>query len=190
MKERELPEATIAAVNLAERVDLAERIESVKAGLFGAGTGGVVFGATTLANGWWLAPHLMPVHPSTILVPTLDLLFSGAIAALSGFLFGVTYRYIIRQDQNPHLRSGAVLAFGLVRALAIVEGRLQESPALLPLVILGGESLILFAGVRLVLDQALAAKWLKPFGSLSATNTAPASVLQSNSYSVKTSNSG
>ncbi|XGV95151.1 MAG: hypothetical protein ACAF41_20680 [Leptolyngbya sp. BL-A-14] len=183
MKERELPEAAIATV------DLAERIESVKAGLLGAGTGGVVFGAIALVNEWWLVPRLTPL---TLTIPThtWTALISGAIAALSGFLFGVTYRYIIRQDQNPHLRSGAVLAFGLVRALALVEGRLQESPALLPLLILGGESLILFAGVRLVLDQALAAKWIKPFGSLSATNTAPTSVLQSNSYSVKTSNSG
>lgn len=181
MEERNVSEATIATV------DLAERIESVKAGLFGAGAGGVVFGATTFVNGWWLAPRLIPVQPSTIPTDTWALLLGGTIAALSGFLFGVTYRYVIRQDQNPHLRSGAGLAFGLVRALALVEGRLHEPIAVLPLVVLGGESLVLFAGVRLMLDHALTARWIKPFGSSPA---AAPSTMPSNSYSAKTSNSG
>jgi hypothetical protein len=65
-----------------------------------------------------------------------------------------------------------VLAFGLVRGLALVEGTLHEPiallpSALLPLVLLGAESLLLFAGTRLVLDSALADGWLKPFGALS-----------------------
>jgi hypothetical protein len=85
---------------------------------------------------------------------------------LSGFLFGVTYRYIIRRDQNSHLRDGAVLAFALVRAGGYGDGLtdwLQQGP-LLALFVL--ESIIGFAVARSGLDLALARQWLRPFSSI------------------------
>ena len=80
---------------------------------------------------------------------------SGAIALISGFLFGVTYRYIIRQDQNSHLKSGAVLAFALIRGLAWVDAMDWSLSEILGLVLPVGESVVLFAIAQLALDQAL-----------------------------------
>jgi len=86
-----------------------------------------------------------------------------AIAALTGFLFAVTYRYIIRDDPSSHLRSGAVLAFGLVRGMAQVNTAwLLRGDGFMLLVLLG-ESLALMAIARLVLDLSLSQGWLKPF---------------------------
>jgi hypothetical protein len=152
------------------KIDLAERIESVKAGLLGALAACSMFGALVLVNHWLLIPRVAQLAPLQIATP-FTVLTSSTIAALSGFLFGITYRYIIRQDQNPHLNSGAVLAFGLVRGLTQAEGKLDEAIALLPLVILGAESVLLFAGTRLVLDWVLRQGWVKPFGALTGALT-------------------
>ena len=85
-----------------------------------------------------------------------------AIGAVSGFLFGVTYRYVIRGDRNSHLNDGAVLAFGLVRGLAVVEQNLVLSE-LLSVLFLVTQSIVCFAIARLVLDLAIARKLIKPF---------------------------
>lgn len=89
------------------------------------------------------------------------------IAAIAGFLFGVTYRYIVRQDSNAHLRDGAVLAFGLVRGLAQVDLGLTLGLSLITLAIFSGESLLLFALVRLGLDRMLHSGLIQPFGTMS-----------------------
>ncbi|MDJ0636429.1 MAG: hypothetical protein QNJ34_24845, partial [Xenococcaceae cyanobacterium MO_188.B29] len=83
----------------------------------------------------------------------------GGIAWISGFLFGVTYRYIIRGDRNSHLNDGAVLAFGLVRGLALLEETTVLSSGSILLI----ESVICFALARLSLDLALKYKLIKPF---------------------------
>ena len=137
-----------------------ERIESVKAGVVGAAA-------------FSLAELVFSLASSTIIYLTLEStldriifdwawLISLGISAVSGFLFGVTYRYIIRDDRNSHLNDGAVLAFGLVRGLALVEGQLNLSE----LLSLGGliaQSIICFAIARLILDLAIARKLVKPF---------------------------
>ena len=155
---------------LTGEIDLAERLESVKAGLVGALAATTMFGALVLVNRWLLIPRVVQLAPLQF-EAAFTVLTSGAIAALSGFLFGITYRYIIRQDKNPHLNSGAVLAFGLVRGFTQAESKL-ETIALLPLVILGAESVLLFAGARLVLDWTLFQGWVKPFGALTIVNSA------------------
>ena len=129
-----------------------ERIESVKAGIVGAGA----FSITELI-----------VLFAEIIIPVLTLNPSGtiidiAIGAISGFLFGVTYRYIIRGDRNSHLNDGAVLAFGLVRGLALVERDITSSE-LLSILFLIISSVVCFAIARLVLDLAIAGKFIKPF---------------------------
>ena len=182
MERDELTEAAITPLSGdtygSTETSLAERLESVKAGLVGALTASVIFGALVLAHRW-LSLRFAQFAAWSFGADSSRLLIGGAIAALSGFLFAITYRYIIRQDQNPHLKDGAVLAFGLVRGLALVEGTLHEPiallpSALLPLILLGAESLLLFSGTRLVLDSALADGWLKPFGALSSTVDAAA----------------
>jgi hypothetical protein len=82
----------------------------------------------------------------------IDGLLRLAIAAMSGFLFAVTYRYIIRNDDNSHLKDGAVLAFGIVRCLALWEGNSHWQEEFYSLTILSGESIFGFALVRFCLD--------------------------------------
>lgn len=176
-EDNEPTDATIAPLSATTtasiEITLAERLESVKAGLLGALTASLVFGVLLLVHGW-LSLRFAPLAALSLGVNSWMVLVSVVIAAISGFLFGITYRYIIRQDPNPHLKAGAVLAFGLVRGLAQAEGKLDESIALLPLVSLGVESVLLFAGVRMVLDWTLFQGWLKPFGTLTILNRASA----------------
>ena len=88
-----------------------------------------------------------------------DLALRLAIAFSSGFLFGVTYRYIIRGDRNNHLQEGAILAFGLVRGFALIEGT-----AITPMwLLLIGESILSFAIASFSLNLAIKLKLLKPF---------------------------
>ncbi|USR89843.1 hypothetical protein NEA10_13355 [Phormidium yuhuli AB48] len=91
-----------------------------------------------------------------------DLTLRLGIVALSGFLFGVTYRYAVRGDSNPHLKSGVIGAFGLVRGLAQLEGLdIPEQVTAIALLSLF-ESLGLFGIAGLGLDVALKRQWVKP----------------------------
>jgi hypothetical protein len=140
-----------------------ERWESLKAGGIGAIAAGILFALFTLINRRWL---LIPTHSGQHLHPApieITIAVSGAIAILSGFLFAVTYRYVIRQDPNVHLKSGAVAAFGLVRGLAQLDLGWQNGVASLPLLALMLESVGLFVGVRMALDWAIAHSKVKPF---------------------------
>jgi hypothetical protein len=132
----------------------AERIESIKAGMLTATSFGAVYGVVLAVN-----RSILAVETSI----DLDWFFKVAIALLSGFLFGVTYRYIVRSDRNSHLKDGAVLAFGLVRGLATVEvsANLWQNMWLLGLI--SFESLFGFAIARFTLDFALERAWIKPF---------------------------
>ncbi|MBW4518534.1 MAG: hypothetical protein KME16_02210 [Scytolyngbya sp. HA4215-MV1] len=150
----------------------AERVESLKAGSLAALLAALFFGVTLMGNPLlikWLMPLLMGQMAGSssgwAAMSDLQLLTSEAIAGFSGFLFGVTYRYILRQDQNPHLKSGAILAFGLVRGLAQVDRVLVDQQSLLPCAILGLESILLFMVARVGLDTALQQGWIKPFAS-------------------------
>ena len=83
-------------------VDL-ERIESGKAAAISGAVG-------TLAS---IPVALTLVGDNNTLVETA---VSLAGVLVSCFLFGLTYRYIVRRDlENTNLKAGAVAAFGLVR---------------------------------------------------------------------------
>lgn len=85
-----------------------------------------------------------------------------AIAGISGFLFGVTYRYVVRTDQNSNLKMGAVGAFGLVRGLAQIDtGVVLKGNGWLLLILLG-ESVVLFAIAQLVLEIGFKIGGFKP----------------------------
>jgi hypothetical protein len=139
-----------------------ERIESVKVGVIAA----IAFVFADLIfivfHGSILAQQ-MTLFARLPLVLNLQMLVRIAIAWASGFLFGVTYRYIIRDDNNPHLKDGAVLAFGIVRGLALLEGKEAFSDRFWFSTILGIESIVCFAIARLTLDLAFQKKWVKPF---------------------------
>ena len=144
----------------------AERIESLKAGTLAALALLLAFGVATTGNQLLLAQHFEAIAPLQFAPSVPNQLLSGAIAGSSGFLFGVTYRYIVRRDRNPHLKSGAVLAFGLVRGLALVDVGLRSQDSLWPYAVLGVESLLMFAIARFALDAAIQGGWVKPFESM------------------------
>ncbi|WP_017721334.1 hypothetical protein [Kamptonema formosum] len=143
----------------------AERIESLKAGTLAALALLLAFGAIAAASQLLLTKRFDAL--AGVLVPPTDLKLpvSLAIAGLSGFLFGVTYRYAIRTDSNPQLKAGAVLAFGLVRGLAQLDVGLSASSDFWPFAVLGVESVLLFAAAGTALDWALARGWVRPFSS-------------------------
>lgn len=145
-----------------------ERIESVKAGIVGAGAFAIaeLVILLMLYYGCNLLPELnfsnLGIMKTVNFALNIAFWLQLIIGAVSGFLFGVTYRYVIRNDTNSHLNDGAVLAFGLVRGLALVEPNLLESE-LLSVLFLIIQSIICFMVARFVLDLALTHKFIKPF---------------------------
>lgn len=136
------------------RLSWEERMESLKAGLLSAGSIALVFPLIALLNDFLVSRY------SSVL---MNYWISGAIALFAGFLFGVTYRYIVREDENSHLKSGAVLAFGLVRGLAQVEMGIANQSALIPIVCFAIESILLFAIARFMLDWSMSNGWVQRF---------------------------
>ena len=145
-----------------------ERIESVKAGIVGAVSFTIAELTIAIAIGW--ADSIVKEYNFAQTTAIPELLLQLAIGAVSGFLFGVTYRYVIRDDRNFHLNDGAVLAFGLVRGLALIEKNLASNlvpnlvfiELLLPFLLII-QSIVCFAIARSVLDLAIARKLIKPF---------------------------
>jgi hypothetical protein len=134
--------------------DRLERIESIKAGSLGGMAAGLVYGVTILVD-----RPLAPGYSKSL----LSLGLAVAIAIVCGFLFGVTYRYIIRTDRNAHLNDGAVLAFGLVRGLAQVDVNEFELSQVWVDGLIVSKSIVMFAIARYAIDYALAANWVLPF---------------------------
>lgn len=131
------------------------RIESIKAGLIGLAAVGLTAGFTTAMSG----SLPLPLNaPDTLLSWFVNL----AVAMSSGFFFGVTYRYIVRQDDNLHLSSGAVGAFGMVRSLSIIEAIWNDSFAPILWLLIAGESFLWFAIARYTLDFAIRKNWIQP----------------------------
>ncbi|MEM8676792.1 MAG: hypothetical protein AAGF83_23510 [Cyanobacteria bacterium P01_G01_bin.67] len=137
-----------------------ERIESVKAGIFGAGA--FALSELTISIVKYSVVNLILKLDAVAISWDITWLVQLTIALVSGFLFGVTYRYIIRDDRNSHLNDGAVMAFGLVRGLALVESNLMLSE-LLSVLFLIIQSIVCFAIARYVLDLAINRKLIKPF---------------------------
>jgi hypothetical protein len=136
--------------------DKVERIESVKAGSLGGIAAGISYGLVAT-----IEQLIFPAHSQSLISLGLE----TAILIITGFLFGVTYRYVIRTDRNDHLNSGAVLAFGLVRGLAQIDvARFDLTQIWLDGFIVG-KSILLFAISRYLLDRALVANWVLPFKS-------------------------
>ena len=135
--------------------DQLERLESLKAGTVAAATLAVAFVVTTFVNDFSLSPSIF----------SFSRLFAGAIAVACGFLFGVTYRYIIREDSNIQLKAGAVMAFGCVRGLTQIEMALQSSQTILPAIVTAGESICWFALAAIALSLSIRYGWVKAFSS-------------------------
>lgn len=142
---------------------MAERLESLKAGIIAALSLFVAGIITNLVNSLVLARYFVVLDSLRVNTVNWQLVASGAIAAICGLLFGVTYRYIIREDNNPQLKAGAVLAFGLVRGLSQLDLKLYIPGSILPVVILAIESIVWFAVAAIALDWTIQLGWVKPF---------------------------
>lgn len=135
----------------------AERIESIKASSVSALIG-------TLAS--------IPI--ALVQANSIEgLLIKEGIIFISCVLFGVTYRYTVRQNlENIKLKSGVVAAFGLVRGLSQFEAELPVdfdvniifSHALDTSFMLG-ESMFVFIAAAIGLDYCMKVDLLKPFPS-------------------------
>jgi hypothetical protein len=143
----------------------AERIESAKVAIAGGLTTGLVGFAWLLTSRYLQGEMSWAVLQGGWNLANLTLLMNGAISALSGSLFALTYRYAIRRDDNPQLRSGVVLAFTLVRGLAEVDASSAIAQHFWPFLAACGESFLLFGGCAIALNLAFAQQWLKPFGA-------------------------
>jgi hypothetical protein len=139
----------------------AERIESLKAGGIAALSLTLTQCLLLVVNRWLLA-EWFEIFASLPITGGVELLVKVAVAFLFGLLFGVTYRYAIRADENPQLEAGVVLAFGLVQGLAPVEfaGGLVNFSLL---AVFGIESILGFAIARLTLDFAFRRHWVERF---------------------------
>jgi len=82
----------------------------------------------------------------------------GSISALAFlvpyllFLIVVTYRYVVRNDDNPHLKDGTVAAFALVRGLVPLQLSTDLIADAWQLSLFLGESFICFLSCRLLLE--------------------------------------
>lgn len=139
-----------------------ERLESLKAAILASF--GAIFAFTVI--------NLIQIKFS-IFSSTFDLHWwlSTAIVLFSGFLFGVTYRYIIRDDNNFQLKAGGVMAFALVRGLvqadtiAMVSDINDILSLALPVAVVLAENVFLFGLAAILLDIAITKDWIKPFKS-------------------------
>ncbi|MGB3201387.1 MAG: hypothetical protein WBA99_10815 [Nodosilinea sp.] len=138
-----------------------DRIESLKGAVLAGAAAGIVAAGLLLGHrvpslGWGaaIASIASGLSGSTFWVST-------AIAGLSGGLFGITYRYAVRQDPNPQLKAGMVLAFSLVRGLALVNVAAAVSLRGWPFAVAIAESLLIFAAAAAVLEVAQRQGWVK-----------------------------
>lgn len=142
---------------------MAERIESLKAGILSGFCFTVSFVMITLINSVVLAKYDHALTSLAIDTLSWHFLISGGIAAFCGLLFGVTYRYIVRSDKNFQLKVGGVLAFGLIRGLSQADVMLSYSSSILPSVVMGIENILLFGLAAYALDTAMQLGLIKPF---------------------------
>jgi hypothetical protein len=142
---------------------MAERVESLKAGIIGGFSLLFAFFITGLLNNLVLAKYFEALSSWQVLPVNWQLLISAGIAGASGLLFGVTYRYIVRTDNNPQLKAGGVMAFGLVRGLAQVDVGITCHNSVLPVMVQAGESILWFGLAAIALDATMQWGWVKSF---------------------------
>ncbi len=162
-----------------EHLSVADRIESFKAGFLGVIASVFAFFTITLLHHSLkqFLPHILPSSPVQLIasfelgIPLILLIKLGMIG-FSAFLFAVTYRYIVRRDRNSHLKSGAILAFALIRTFGAIDRDLSTL-TLLPLIqsalaiaILLLENIAWLAIVQSILETAIQHKWIAAFGSV------------------------
>ncbi len=139
-----------------------DRRESLKAAVI-AGLSFLLADTVAQLINFWLLTRAFDQLATLAITNPGQVLVKAITSLLTGCLFGITYRYIIRRDSNPHLKDGAVLAFGLVRGLVPLEIQSNLAESIWLFAVFGGESLFCFLFARFSLDFALQRLWLQPF---------------------------
>ena len=155
-----------------KHLSVADRIESFKAGFLGAIASVFAFFAIAILHHFLQNSLTVQLISSFELGNPFILLIKLSMIGFSGFLFAVTYRYIVRRDRNSHLKSGAILAFACIRSFGTIERDLSAL-TLLPLTqmafaiaILLLENLTWLEIVQSILETAIQNKWIAAFGSV------------------------
>lgn len=134
--------------------DQQQRIYSLRAGMVASVVVAIADGVGLLFNHYFLGWELGG---------TWGFLLSLLGAGFSGFLFGVTYRYLINPQRDHHLEMGAVGAFALVKVLGLVESQgaaLTMAQGVMWAVLLG-EYLLGFSLARWLIHGAIARRWIR-----------------------------
>ena len=148
----------------------ADRIESIKTGGVSVALAGVV-GALMMGLNIWLLSNTalvslpLSAHSELAYLGLTEYGLGSVGLLVSAALFGITYRYVVCANKNPHLGPGAVGAFGLVRGCAQVETGWQLQSSLAPLLLAAGESCLVFAAVAVGLDWCMRKGWIQPLSS-------------------------
>lgn len=149
-----------------------ERLESLKAASISGVTAGAIAAVLLLyrqSQGVGLAAAITALTSGGI--GSLSVWLSAAIATLSGALFGLTYRYAVGRSQYFQLQAGVVMAFGLVRGLALVDVGSALAQRGWPFAAAVVESLLLFGAGALALNVCLQRRWIQPFSAGSAAKS-------------------
>ena len=155
-----------------EHLSVADRIESFKAGFLGAIASVFAFFAIAMLHHFLqdLLTGVSLINSFELGNPLILLLRLGMIG-FSGFLFAVTYRYIVRRDRNSHLKSGAILAFAFIRSFGAIDRELSAL-TLLPLIQMALvisisllENIAWLAIAQNLLETAIQHKWINAFKS-------------------------
>jgi hypothetical protein len=118
-----------------------QKLESGKAATLGAAVGGGVRAIICSGAMFLPVPDVLSVL-SADQDPALQLMIGTGVGIVEGALFGLTYRYVVRQDRQPsaarreavpvnvgHMGDGAVGAFSLVTALGGADSELKSVAA-------------------------------------------------------------
>ncbi|PZO36720.1 MAG: hypothetical protein DCF17_16895 [Shackletoniella antarctica] len=139
-----------------------DRVESLKAAVLAGTAAGAIAALLLLLHRMPFVSWGAALRSITAGLGGSTFWVSAAIAGLSGGLFGITYRYAVRQDPNPQLKAGVVLAFSLVRGLALVNVAAAVSLRGWPFAVEIAESLLIFATAAASLELARQQNWIKP----------------------------
>ncbi len=141
-----------------------DRIDSLKAAGVTGGTAGLV-AATILGVRRGVALGVQEGVTSVLTGLGGGTFWVGvAIAALAGSLFGITYRYAVRRDNNFQINLGVIFAFSLVRGLALVNVAAALSLRGWPFLAGILESLAIFAAAGIALEVAFRWGWVDQVG--------------------------
>jgi hypothetical protein len=110
-EQRRQNEAKVIHTASVSKFDMTQRLESVKAAVIGALSGGFAVTPVAFLHSWMGGGQVLAQWE-----------FVTDMSSIEAALFAIVYRYAVRQnDDNPMLNQGVVGAFALVRTLSDIK---------------------------------------------------------------------